>query len=187
MPHAGYEILKRWSASLPSFVFTSNVDGHFFKARMWARQPTSVCLVNARPTCPFAGQLRPATRRGDSRKYPLSAALRHVCQLANLRRRRVFNGFCGQSRHFFVRNFAPAAVQTFDSVADAYPARSLSRRLESQLPTVPRGEAKGQLARPNILMFDDDGWLSDRTDKQCDRHEEVRKSSDVPPSPLFVC
>jgi NAD-dependent SIR2 family protein deacetylase len=30
-PHAGFEILKRWSDRLPhgSFVFTSNVDGHF--------------------------------------------------------------------------------------------------------------------------------------------------------------
>ncbi len=31
MPHTGFEILKRWSDRLPhgSFVFTSNVDGHF--------------------------------------------------------------------------------------------------------------------------------------------------------------
>ena len=33
-PHAGFEILKRWSAAKPSpsFVFTSNVDGHFQRA-----------------------------------------------------------------------------------------------------------------------------------------------------------
>ncbi|MDX1996451.1 MAG: Sir2 family NAD-dependent protein deacetylase [Thermoanaerobaculia bacterium] len=31
-PHAGYGILARWLAAKPSFVFTSNVDGHFEKA-----------------------------------------------------------------------------------------------------------------------------------------------------------
>jgi NAD-dependent SIR2 family protein deacetylase len=33
-PHDGYQILKRWSSSKdnPSFIYTSNVDGHFQKA-----------------------------------------------------------------------------------------------------------------------------------------------------------
>jgi len=31
-PHAGYEVLRRWSERVPTFVYTSNVDGAFQKA-----------------------------------------------------------------------------------------------------------------------------------------------------------
>jgi NAD-dependent SIR2 family protein deacetylase len=31
-PHAGFQILRGWAACKPSFVFTSNVDGHFQRA-----------------------------------------------------------------------------------------------------------------------------------------------------------
>jgi NAD-dependent SIR2 family protein deacetylase len=31
-PHAGFQILRRWCQAKPSFVFTSNVDGHFQRA-----------------------------------------------------------------------------------------------------------------------------------------------------------
>jgi NAD-dependent SIR2 family protein deacetylase len=38
-------------------------------------------------------------------------------------------------------------------------------------PPHPRCPSCGQIARPNILMFSDMGWISDRTDMQGDRYQ----------------
>jgi NAD-dependent SIR2 family protein deacetylase len=45
-PHEGFQILKRWCSlkSTPSFVFTSNVDGHFQKAGFKEAQLLSVMV-----------------------------------------------------------------------------------------------------------------------------------------------
>jgi NAD-dependent SIR2 family protein deacetylase len=116
IPHAGFELLRRWGERAPagSFVFTSNVDGHFQKAG-------------------FAEE--------------------HVVE-------------CHGSIHFL--------QCCRGCTTDIWPADGIeilvdetTIRAVSPLPKCVHCEG---LARPNILMFGDHRWLSDRTERQQRRY-----------------
>lgn len=110
-PHAGFTILRRWTARAAkgAFVFTSNVDGHFQRAGFSGEQVAevhgSIHHLQCSGTCP---DIWPA----DGTDVAVSP-------------------------------------ETF--------------RATEPLPRCPRC---GDLARPNILMFNDCGWREDRTDGQ---------------------
>lgn len=104
VPHAGYDILRRWSSTKQhgAFVFTSNVDGHF--------------------------------------------------QTAGFEAKRVLE--CHGSLHR-LQCSRPCSHDTW-SADDFYPEVDEEHcRLLSELPRCPEC---GSVARPNILMFNDDDW-----------------------------
>ncbi len=118
IPHAGFEILRRWGKSRPlgHFVFTSNVDGHF--------------------------------------------------QCAGFAPDRILE--CHGSIHF---------LQCVDGCTDAIWSAAETTVLvdENTLrarPPLPQCIRCGQLARPNILMFGDGGWISHRSDEQQRRYRD---------------
>ncbi len=55
-------------------------------------------------------------------------------------------------------------------------------RLTGEIPTCPDC---GGIARPNILMFGDAGWLADRTDEQAERYRRFLEG-EAGPRPLFL-
>ena len=115
VPHAGFQILQEWAAAMPhgAFVFTSNVDGQFQKARFDPERVAEVhgsihhlqCLRPCSPTIWPADAFQPVVDRD-------------ACRLTN------------------------------------------------EPPTCPHC---GGLARPNILMFGDDGWIEQRQARQIKR------------------
>lgn len=112
MPHTGFQILHKLSERFKqgSFVFTSNVDGHFQKAG-------------------FA----------DERVYECHGSIHHMQ--------------CMQPCED-----ALWSAEVVSPVVEAY-----SCQYQGSLPACPHCNG---LARPNILMFGDDGWLSLRSDAQ---------------------
>lgn len=133
-PHKGYQILNKWASKLNdnrSFVFTSNVDGHF--------------------------------------------------ELSGFEGRMVE---CHGSIHY---------LQAFDNYLTnaIWPAKEQLAKLEidsetflakEPLPTVPESilaesKSKGvnRLARPNILMFGDYGFIGDRVEEQYAKYDEFIK------------
>ena len=125
VPHEGYHILRRWAQAsrLGSFVFTSNVDGHFLKAGF-----SDAHVVECHGTIHM---LQPFDPRLGNHLWPASDAL------------------------------ASLVVDT-----DTF-------RAKQPLPMCPpeAGPAAGTLARPNILMFGEWGWVEQRTNEQHHRHE----------------
>ena len=89
---------------------------------------------------------------------------------------------CHGSIHFAqcVRGCARDSAVAWDSVPSIWPADDIrievdtgSIRAASPLPTCPRC---GGLARPNVLMFGDSGWIPDRTAEQEERYARWLKS-----------
>lgn len=119
-PHAGFSILKKWAntKSLPAFVFTSNVDGHFQKAGF-----------------------------DDKQIYECHGSINHLQ--------------CQTSCHLDIWEMPDMALSIDETTLTA----------TSDLPTCP---ACGKVARPNILMFGDYGWLSSRSSEQEQRFREWR-------------
>jgi NAD-dependent SIR2 family protein deacetylase len=113
-PHQGYSILRNFSQGRPTFVFTSNVDGHFQRAGFPPEQILE-CHGNIH-------SLQCSTAC-DGRIWPV-----------------------GES------------AMTVD------PATMLAG---GELPRCPRC---GEFARPNVLMFGDATWISDRADSQQTRY-----------------
>lgn len=111
-PHQGFSILKRWSEHCPngSFVFTSNVDGHFQKAGF---SPDQV--------------------------YEVHGSLNHVQCLKQ----------CGLG-------IVPADHITLEIDPATF-------RAKPPLPSCPQCHG---LLRPNVLMFGDGGWESQRSEAQ---------------------
>ena len=114
-PHAGFQILLRWAASTPHFVFTSNVDGQFQKAG-------------------FASE-------------------------------RVVE--CHGSIHY-LQCLDPSERDTIWSAAGVEVVVD-DREIRAQEP-LPR-DGRGNIARPNILMFGDWSWDDSRSAEQSDRLE----------------
>ena len=112
MPHTGFEILKRWSDRLPhgSFVFTSNVDGHFQLAGF---DPEHVIECHG--------------------------------SLAHLQ--------CA----------TPCCHEIWSAEDLDVTVDEDSFRTVSPLPECPHC---GELARPNVLMFNDWHWVPHRTSEQ---------------------
>ncbi len=110
VPHEGFAILKRWSERIPTFAFTSNVDGQFQAAGF---EPAAICEVHG-------------------------------------------------SIHW-VQCSAPChdGIYAADDVKVEVDPDSF--RAVGPLPTC---ERCGALLRPNILMFGDGGFVSDRSHKQ---------------------
>jgi NAD-dependent SIR2 family protein deacetylase len=122
VPHAGFEILRRWGERRPLgyFVFTSNVDGQFHRA-------------------------------GFSPDRILE---------------------CHGSIHF---------LQCVDACTDAiWPADEVRVAVDENtiraVPPLPRCSRCGQLARPNVLMFGDGGWIANRSDAQQERYHDWLRS-----------
>lgn len=73
-------------------------------------------------------------------------------------------------------------VQCLASCSDAiWPANEIAPRVDEQLlaaEPLPACARCGGLARPNVLMFDDYGWCSRRTDAQEQRYEEWLRGVD---------
>jgi NAD-dependent SIR2 family protein deacetylase len=115
VPHVGFEILKRWAASMKdgSFVFTSNVDGGFQRAGF------------------------------DAERIHECHGSLHWLQCT---------GNCG---------VASFSCDPFSLTVDAASFRAAD--------PLPKCATCGALARPNLLMFDDDDWDSTRYDDQRDR------------------
>lgn len=120
VPHAGFDILRRWAESKPAFVFTSNVDGQFLKAGFDENR-----IVERHGTILFLQCL----------------------------------GHCGQP-----------IWPTGDTRVDVDEA---TIRATSALPSCPKC---GALARPNILMFNDRGWDTARTEAQISRYADWLES-----------
>ena len=120
-PHEGFAILKNIGESMPNgvFVFTSNVDGQFTKAR-----------------------------------YPVE----RICEIH------------GSIHHLQCMH---GCTEKIWSACDLEPEIDTERcLLRSALPACP--ECAG-LARPNILMFGDWGWIESRQQTQCAAlHEWLR-------------
>jgi len=111
-PHSGFQLLLRWARSkvAGSFVFTSNVDGHFQKAGF-----------------------------DEERVVECHGSLSHVQDEGQIK---------------------PAA---FDLTIDMEKLHCLN---------LPKNSTTGELLRPAVLMFNDGGWISDRTDAQEERLEQ---------------
>jgi len=116
IPHGGFDILRHWSARmrLGYFVYTSNVDGQFQKARF--------------------PQERVVERHGSI----------HYLQCVSSCSQRIWPA-------------TDICVDVDESVI----------RAQSQLPRCMNCDA---LARPNILMFGDWGWISDRCREQIEKY-----------------
>lgn len=116
-PHPGFDLLRQWVAAKPhgSFVFTSNVDGHFQKAG-------------------FAGQAM----------LECHGSINHL-QCVEQCSERIW----------------PAAI---DVVVDQQSLRAIGE--------LPRCPECGGLARPNILMFGDSGWLPARSNRQAHNYTQ---------------
>jgi len=117
VPHAGFNILRRWSERTPfgGFVFTSNVDGQFQRAGF-----------------------------SDNAIVECHGSIHHLQCMAD----------CGNP-------IWPTGSTEIDVDAETIRARSA-------LPTCPRCKA---VARPNILMFDDGDWDSNRARDQIGNYE----------------
>lgn len=112
VPHAGFEILRKWSNEKPggAFVFTSNVDGQFQKS-----------------------QFR------DDQIVECHGSIHHLqC-----------------SRKCTDEIWSAAGLQV---AVDPESFRAQSAH--------PHCDRCGQIARPNILMFNDSSWIPDRTEQQ---------------------
>ena len=112
LPHQGFQILRTLSARVRqgSFVFTSNVDGHFQKAGF-----------------------------SDELVYECHGSIHHMQ--------------CMQP--------CSDALWSADTVQPL--VDEVSCHYQDSLPACPHC---GDMARPNILMFGDSGWLSRRSDVQ---------------------
>ena len=124
-PHAGFAILKAWTEGKPSFVFTSNVDGHFQKAGFDHVEECHGSILHAQCSVPC-------------------------------------------SRDVWELNAAPEVDET-------------TFRATGDLPRCPRC---GELARPNILMFNDAQWIEKRSEEQHARFGQWLQS--VAPKPLAI-
>jgi NAD-dependent SIR2 family protein deacetylase len=123
-PHKGFSLLRQWGAKMPQgcFVFTSNVDGQFQKARF----DREMILE----------------RHGS---------IHHLqCILP-----------CNEEIWSAEGTKVSVDLQTF---------------LASE--PLPRCPHCNNLARPNVLMFGDDGWIVDRTEEQNARYKAWQKSID---------
>jgi NAD-dependent SIR2 family protein deacetylase len=111
-PYEGFTILKKWCDSKPlkSFIFTTNVDGHFQKAGFAAEQ-----------VCEYHGSIHhlQCTKPCNNNIWP---------------------------------------VHRLDLKIDENALRA-----EGELPCCPNC---GEVARPNILMFNDFSWLQARSTQQ---------------------
>jgi NAD-dependent SIR2 family protein deacetylase len=116
-PHAGFEILRRWSIAKPAGgrVFTSNVDGQFQAAAF-----------------------------SDERIVECHGSIHHLQCLV------------------------PCSAEIWPASTTGFEIDAQDFRVRGDLPTCPRC---GKLARPNVLMFGDGGWLSSRTDAAWERHD----------------
>ncbi len=115
-PHAGFEILRRWGESRPlgSFVFTSNVDGHFQRA-------------------------------GFSPERILE---------------------CHGSIHFLqCVDGCTGAIWSAEDTTVLVDQNTIRAR-----PPLPQCIRCGRLARPNVLMFGDGGWVANRSAEQVERY-----------------
>lgn len=110
-PHEGFQILRKWANPMPigTFVFTSNVDGHFQKAGF-----------------------------PRDRVHECHGSIMHLQCISGC------------------RNIWPAEKLNLDIDMETLRARG-------ELPACPDC---GTMARPNILMFSDWGWVSERSDQQ---------------------
>ena len=119
-PHDGYEILRKWAETRPTFVFTSNVDGHFLRSGFGDEQIVECHGSIHHRQCaePCCSEIRPAEEGGKA-----------------------------------------------DDMA--------SMRAQGAFPRCRR--CKG-LARPNVLMFGDGGWVADRTIAQLNRYKSWLRS-----------
>jgi NAD-dependent SIR2 family protein deacetylase len=116
VPHAGFAILRRWAKDrrLPSFVYTSNVDGQFQKAGF---APDRIVEVH------------------------------------------------GSIHHLQCTTPCSAAIWKCTATVEVDEATMRARN-------VLRCPRCGAVARPNILMFGDVSWLSERAEAQQRRFEE---------------
>jgi NAD-dependent SIR2 family protein deacetylase len=119
IPHDGFKLTRQWGETLPggSFVFTSNVDGQFQKAR-----------------------------------FPEDTLLECHGSIHHLQ--------CVEGR-------CSARIWSAEGVKVEVDENTM--KAHDPLPTCP---SCGGLARPNILMFGDWGWLSGRTEDQQDRFQD---------------
>jgi NAD-dependent SIR2 family protein deacetylase len=125
VPHEGFQILKKWCSlkSNPSFVFTSNVDGHFQKAGF-----------------------------EDTQVFECHGSINHLqCSGAD---DRPCSGIWAANKD---SNLQSLKIDTTDLSA------------QSSLPKCPHCL---NLARPNILMFDDYNWQPERSEIQEDRFQD---------------
>jgi NAD-dependent SIR2 family protein deacetylase len=121
-PHQGFQLLKKWSdaKSIDSFVYTSNVDGHFQKSGF-----------------------------SEQRVYECHGSINYL--------------------------------QCRDCCTDkiwSLPQLNLQIDVDQQLATgeLPNCPLCGEIARPNILMFNDGFWLSNRSDQQNQKYKQWKKS-----------
>ena len=108
-PHRGFELLLKWTANSPCFVFTSNVDGAFQKAGF-----SSSAIVECH------------------------GSIHHVQYVDERYGREVWS------------------ADNIQVVVDE----------TTVLANEPLPQRQGHLLRPNILMFGDMGWVSDRSAQQ---------------------
>ena len=116
VPHIGFAILKEWSKTRDTAVFTSNVDGQFQKAGFSESQ---------------------------------------ICE-------------CHGSIHW-LQDLHPRYRGSISSAAGI--EVSVDEQTVRAAEPLPRHPDSGSLLRPNILMFGDGHWLSDRTSAQHGRLE----------------
>ena len=115
------------------------------------------------------------------RRWGQAAALGHAVFTSNVDGHFLRAGF--DEERVVERHGSIHFLQAFDDslCADVWPAADSMAELRvdpvtfiaaGPLPACPggMGAAAGTLARPNILMFGDWGWVSGRTDDQLDRH-----------------
>jgi NAD-dependent SIR2 family protein deacetylase len=125
IPHDGFQILKKWCSlkSSPSFVFTSNVDGHFQKAGF---EDTQIFECH-----------------GSINHLQCSGGNDHPC-----------SGIWASHNDSHLQSLR---IDTKNLTA------------QSSLPICPHCL---NLARPNILMFDDYNWQPERSEIQEDRFQD---------------
>ena len=116
-PHQGFQTILKWSLEKrrPSFIYTSNVDGHFQKAGF---DPDLICE-------------------------------------------------CHGSIHYWQELKGRGAIASAEGINLEINEQTV--RLSGDLPVHPR--LRGEV-RPNILMFGDFYWQSERTDLQYDRFDD---------------
>ena len=124
VPHAGFAVLRRWSRTRPTRVFTSNVDGQFQRAG-------------------FA----------EASILECHGSIHHLQCLA------------GCTDEIWPADGADRRVEVTVDEADMRAVEPL-----------PSCSGCGGLARPNILMFGDYGWVPDRTDDQARTHASWLRS-----------
>ena len=159
VPHAGYKTLLRWATedsklNIKSryFSFTSNVDGHFLKAGF---DPRRVCEVHG------SINYLQCSKACDDCPGPSSKHQVHV-DASSVEHHDISDGELHNAQEWFQRH----GSSTVKTASFEEPLNVNMSTLRIPKKDVPKCTYCDATMRPNIFLFDDDGFYSRRQQRQ---------------------